>query len=293
MWGLSKSAGDFAEGGAHVSFRISANSVPLEAARHLSNAQGQIDKSLASLASGSRVVRAGDDAAGFAIAESLRGQLGGTKQAKFNAESATSLVQTAEGGLNEQNNILVRLRELGVYAASDTIGDDERKFLDTEFQQLVSEFDRIAKSTRYGNKNLLTGTGEEFQFQVGPFKGDENTIKFTLDANTTASDVGIDGLGVSSQSGALDSLRSLDDAILHVAGTRATFGAMQSRLSHTAAALDVQAENLDAARGHIVDVNVAEETAKLAQAQVQQQAGIAVLTQANQSNARAIRLLEG
>lgn len=275
-----------------MSFRITSTSVPLEAARHLANAQKQIDRSLAALSSGSRVVRAGDDAAGFAIAESLRGQLGGTKQAKFNAESAVSLVQTAEGGLNEQNNILVRLRELAVYAASDTIGDDERKFLDTEFQQLTSEFDRIAKSTRYGNKQLLTGTGEQFQFQVGAFKGDENVVKFTLDANTTAADVGIDDLSITGKSDALDSLKNLDDAILHVAGTRATFGAMQSRLGHAIDALSVQSENLDAARAHIVDVDVAEETSKLAQAQIQQQAGVAVLAQANQSNAKAIRLLE-
>lgn len=275
-----------------MSFRISTNTVPLEAARHLSRAQAQIDRSLAALASGSRVVRAGDDAAGFAISESLRGQLGGTKQAKFNAESAVSLVQTAEGGLNEQNNILVRLRELGVYAASDTIGDAERKFLDTEFRELTAEFDRIAKTTRYGNKSLLTGTGEEFRFQVGPFKGDENTITFRLDANTTANDVGISGLDIESQSAALDSLSNLDEAILKVAEVRSTFGAMQSRLEHAIGALDVQAENLDAARGHIVDVNVAEETAKLAQAQIQQQAGIAVLAQANQSNARAIHLLD-
>lgn len=274
-----------------MSFRISSNSVPLEAARHLSHAQDQIDRSLAALASGSRVVRAGDDAAGFAISESLRGQLGGTKQAKFNAESASSLVQTAEGGLNEQNNILVRLRELAVYAASDTIGDTEREFLNTEFTQLTSEFDRIAKTTRYGAKSLLTGTGEKFEFQVGAFKGDENVITFSLDADTTASDVGIDGLDISDKSGALDSLSSLDEAITKVAGTRAGFGAMQSRLEHAIGALDVQAENLDAARGHIVDVNVAEETAKLAQAQIQQQAGIAVLAQANSSNAKALALL--
>jgi flagellin len=264
----------------------------MEAERYLNKAQAQIDRSLAALASGSRVVRAGDDAAGFAIAESLRGQLGGTKQAKFNAESATSLIQTAEGGLNEQNNILVRLRELAVYAASDTIGDNERKFLNEEYQQLTSEFDRIAKTTRYGQKSLLTGTGEEFSFQVGPFKGDENTIKFSLDSNTTASDVGIDGTDVESQGGALDTLKTLDDAILHIAGVRATFGAMQSRLQHAIGALDVQAENLDAARGHIVDVDVADETSKLAQAQIQQQAGIAVLAQSNQAAARVIHLLD-
>lgn len=278
--------------GAHVAFRISSNTTSMAAGRYLEVAQRQIDKSLQSLASGSRVVHAGDDAAGFAIAESLRGQLGGAKQAKFNAESAVGLVQTAEGGLSELNNILIRQRELAVYAASDTIGDDERGFLNTEYKGLTEEFDRIAKSTRYGNKNLLTGTGEEFQFQVGAFKGPENVINFKLDANTTASDVGLNGTEISSKGDALDSLSSIDEAIVKVAGARATFGAMQSRLQHTIDSLGVQAENLDAARGHIVDVDAAEESTKLAQAQLLQQAGTAVIAQANSSNMRALRLLE-
>lgn len=275
-----------------MAFKIATNTTSMAAGRFLEQAQRQIDKSLVSLASGSRVVRAGDDAAGFAISESLRGQIGGTKQAKFNAESAVGLIQTAEGGLNEQNNILVRLRELAVYAASDTIGDDERGFLNTEFTGLTEEFDRIAKSTRYGNKQLLTGTGQEFEFQVGAFRGPENIIKFSLNADTTASDTGVEGLEISSKSGARDTLGSLDEAILHVAETRATFGAMQSRLQHASDVLGVQAENLEAARGHIVDVDAAEETTKLAQAQIQQQAGAAVIAQANNSAARALRLLE-
>lgn len=275
-----------------MAFRIANNSTSMAAGRFLEVAQRQIDKSLLALASGSRMVRAGDDAAGFAIAESLRGQLGGTKQAKFNAESAVGLVQTAEGGLNEQNNILVRLRELAVYAASDTIGNDERGFLDTEFKGLNEEFDRIAKSTRYGNKQLLTGTGEEFQFQVGAFKGEENVIRFTLSSNTTSQDVGIKGLNIKNQDAALETLDRIDQAITRISGTRATFGAMQSRLQHTIDTLGVQAENLDAARGHIIDVDVAEETSKLAQAQLQQQAGASVLAQANSAAFRAMRLLE-
>jgi flagellin len=274
-----------------MAFRIGSNTTSVAAARYVEAAQRQIDKSLQSLASGSRVVHAGDDAAGFAIAESLRGQVGGTKQAKFNAESAVGLVQTAEGGLNELNNILVRLRELAVYSASDTIGDDERGFLNTEFKGLTEEFDRIAKSTRYGNKQLLTGTGEEFTFQVGAFKGPENVIKFKLDANTTSNDVGIDGLEITSKSDAVSSLSDIDSAMLKVSGARATFGAMQSRLQHTIDSLGVQAENLDAARGHIVDVDAAEESTKLAQAQMQQEAGTAVIAQANQSNSRALHLL--
>ena len=275
-----------------MSFRIGSSVVPLAASRHLDKAQQQIDRSLGALASGSRVVRAGDDAAGFAIAESLRGQLGGTKQSKFNAESAVSLVQTAEGGLNEQNNILVRLRELAVYAASDTIGDVERGFLNTEFTQLTEEFDRIAKSTRYGNKQLLTGSGEEFEFQVGAFKGEENVIKFQLDANTSSDEAGIGGLEIEDQSSALSALEDIDGALEKVAGVRATFGAMQSRFQYAIDALSVQAENLSEARGHIVDVDMAEEVANLTQAQIRQQAGIAVIGQANSTAMRAIRLLD-
>lgn len=274
-----------------MAFRISTNTTSMSAGRYLEAAQRQVDQSLQALASGSRVVHAGDDAAGFAIAESLRGQLGGAKQAKFNAESAVGLVQTAEGGLSELNNILVRLRELAVYSASDTIGDDERGFLNSEFKGLTEEFDRIAKSTRYGNKNLLTGTGEQFEFQVGAFKGPENVIRFTLDANATASDVGIDGLEIASKGDARDSLQSIDEAMLKIAGARANFGGMQSRLQHTIDALGTQAENLDAARGHIVDVDAAEESTKLAQAQLLQQAGTAVIAQANSNAAHVLRML--
>ncbi len=274
-----------------MSFRIGSSVVPMMAARHLNNANDQVQRSLGAIASGSRIVRAGDDAAGFAIAESLRGQLAGTKQAKFNAESASSLVQTAEGGLSEQNNILVRLRELAVTAASDTVGEDERGYLDTEFQQLTQEFDRIAKSTRYGNKQLLTGSGEAFEFQVGAFNGPENIIKFKLDANTTAGDVGLDGLDVEDQSGALSALSDLDEAIGKISSARAGFGAMQSRLEHAANALGTQAENIAAAHGHIVDVDIAEEVAKLAQAQILQSAGTSVVAQANASSAKALQLL--
>lgn len=274
-----------------MSFRINSQVVPIAASRHLERAQRQIDHSLGALASGSRVVRAGDDAAGFAIAETLRGQLGGVKQAKFNAESASALVQTAEGGLNEQNNILVRMRELAVYAASDTVGDEERGFLNKEFTQLNEEFDRIALSTRFGNKELLTGSGEEFQFQVGAYKGEENVVTFTLDANTTASDVGIDGLEVNDQDRARDVLQTIDDAMIQIADARSTFGAMQSRLQHTADALSIQSENIASARSLIVDADVAEEVTNLSMAQIQQQAAVSVIAQANSSSANAMRLL--
>ncbi len=157
---------------------------------------------------------------------------------------------------------MIRLRELAVYSASDTIGDEEREFLDQEFQSLTSEFDRIARSTTFGNKKLLTGTGEKFSFQVGANRGDENTIQFTLDADTTSDEVGIDGLGVADKSDALDALDELDSALLKVAGTRASFGAVQSRFQFAIDNLSVQADNIEQARSLIVDVDVAEEVTK-------------------------------
>jgi flagellin len=275
-----------------MAFRVNNGVVSLGAQRNLAISQRNIEHSLSALASGSRIVHAGDDAAGFAIAETLKAQLAGTKQAKMNAEMATSLIQTAEGGLQEQNNILVRMRELGVQSASDTVGDDERKYIDTEFQQLSQEYDRIAKSVRYGNKQLLIGNGTNFEFQVGPYKGAENVISFKLDANTTGSSSGISGLDVSDRDSALDALDSIDEGMKKVASARATFGAAQSRFQHAIDNSAVQAENISVAIGNIEDVDVAEETAKLAQGQIQQQAGTAVMAQANSSASKILRLIE-
>lgn len=275
-----------------MAFRVNNGVVSLGAQRNLSIAQRNIEHSLTALASGSRIVHAGDDAAGFAIAETLKAQLAGTKQSKMNAEMATSLIQTAEGGLNEQNNILVRMRELAVQSASDTVSDEEREYVNTEFTQLQQEFDRIAKSTRYGSKQLLVGNGDNFEFQVGPYKGPENIIKFKLDANTTASAAGISGLDVSDRDSAADALSSIDDGIQKVAAARATFGAAQSRLTHSIDNLSVQGENIAVAIGNIEDVDVAEETAKLAQGQIAQQAGTAVMAQANSSASHILRLID-
>jgi flagellin len=243
------------------------------------------------LASGSRVSQPGNDPAGFAISESLRGQLSGLKQARRNSESAISMLQAAEGGLAEQNNILVRLRELAIYAASDTIGDDERGFLNGEYQQLTQEFDRIAKATRFANKQLLTGSGEEFSFQVGAYSGEENTIEFTLEANTTASDVGIDGLAIDDQDAALDTLEDIDGALLKLAEARSSFGAVQGRLQFAADHLAVQAQNIDSARSQIADADIAEEASKLATNQIIQDSGIAVLAAANMNTARVAKLI--
>jgi flagellin len=278
--------------GALMAFRVNNGVVSISAQRHLDVAQRQIEHSLTALASGSRITQAGDDAAGFAIANALKSQLAGSQQAKMNAEMATGLIQTAEGGLNEQNNILIRMRELAVQAASDTVGDNERGYINNEFTQLSSEYDRIAKSTRYGNKQLLTGNGEEFSFQVGPNAGVENIIKFKLDADTTGSASGVSGLDVSDRDSAAGTITDLEDAMQKIAKARATFGSAQSRFQYAIDNLAVQGENLSGAVARIVDVDVAEETSKLAQGQIQQQAGVSVLAQANASAGRVLRLIE-
>jgi len=276
-----------------VSFRISSAVASLTAQRYLHKNQRQVEKSLSALASGKRLVKAGDGAASFAIGEGLRGQVSGLHQSQLNAKNAVALVQAVEGGLNEQNNILIRLRELSVSSISDTVGKQEREFLDKEFQSLVLEFDRIAKSVRFGNKQLLTGSGKEFKFHVGPFKGPENVINFKLNSDTTADSVGIEGTDISSQDDALDALESLDQALSDIARARSTFGAAQSRLQFTIDVLAAQEENIEKARSLVMDVDVAEEVSRLAKAQILQDMGVAVLAQANQHPLQVARLIPG
>lgn len=274
-----------------VSLRINSNVASMTAQRNLTKNQRLVEEQFKALASGSRLSTPQNDAAGFAISEHLRAQVAGTKQSYNNTQSAVALIQTAEGALNEQNNILVRLRELAINSASDTIGDQEREFLDSEFQLLVSEFDRIAKVARFGSKQLLTGSGEEFSFQVGPYKGPENVIEFKLEADTQADEVGIDGLGISDQDDAQDSLEDIDEAVMKVAKVRAELGAVQSRFRFASDNLEVQGQNIEEARSIIADVDVAQSTSELARAQVLQEAGMAVLVQANQAPSRLLKLI--
>jgi flagellin len=274
-----------------VSLRINSNLASITAQRYLTKTQREVENEFRALSSGTRLSTPQNDAAGFAISELLRSQVAGTRQSKANAQTAQALVQTAEGSLNEQNNILVRLRELAVNSASDTIGDTEREFLDKEFQMLVDEFDRIARVSRFGSKELLTGTKEDFSFQVGPYDGDENVIEFSLDADTTAGSVGISGLDVESKSSAKSALKSIDEAVVEVAGVRAQLGAIQSRFIFAVDNLDVQGASLEEARSLIADVDVAQSTSQLARAQVLQEAGMAVLAQANQWPSKIMRLV--
>lgn len=275
-----------------MGLRISTNVAAINAQRQLSTQQKRNSHALAALSSGSRIVNAADDAAGLAISENIKGQTRGIAIARQNAFNAISLVQVSEGGLNEINNILIRLRELGVQAASDNVGDTERDFLNTEAKQLIDESNRIAKTTRFGNKKLLDGSGEQLEFHVGPFGDDDNVIRYNLNANATTSAIGIDGIDVSSKSGARSTLQTVDDALIKLGKMRADFGAVQSRLNTTVSNLDIQYENLSSANSRLRDADVAYESAELASSNILQQAAVSVMAQANQQPASALRLLQ-
>lgn len=276
-----------------MGLRISTNLAAINAQRHMGTQQAKASHALAALSSGSRIVNAADDAAGLAISENIKGQTRGIAMARQNAFNAVSLIQVSEGGLNEVNNILIRLRELGVQAASDTVSDVERDFLNQEAQQLVQESDRIAKTTRFGNKRLLDGTGEELEFHVGPFGGDENVIRYQLKADATNSNLGIGSVSVSDKGSARDLLQSVDDALVKLGKMRADFGAVQSRLNTTTSNLDIQFENLSAANSRLRDADVAQESASLASANILQNAAVNIMAQANTQPASALRLIGG
>jgi flagellin len=275
-----------------MGLRIQTNLPSISAQRVMDIQQRRLEHSTQALASGSRIVHAGDDAAGLAISEQLRGQIRGTAMARQNAFNAVSNIQVSEGGLNEISNIMIRLRELGIQAASDTIGDDERQFVQNESKNLLEEADRIAKTTTFGSKKLLDGSGGEQTYHVGAFGGDENTIKFNLSSDATASTLGIDGIDMSDKSSARDSLQTVDKAMQKIGVMRANFGAIQSRLDSTVSNLDVQYENLSAANSRIRDVDVAKESSEIASASVLQNAAVSVLAQANQIPNMALKLIQ-
>jgi flagellin len=280
-----------------MGLRIATNISSLTAQRHLRNTRSLLDQSLERLSSGYRVNKAGDDAAGLAISEKLRGKIRGLVQAQRNASDGVSLVQVAEGGLNEIQNILVRLRELGVQSASDTIGPKERKFLDEEYQSLKEEVDRIANVTEFNGTFLLDGTGGSMDFQVNT--GGLNLLgvdRISFDA--FKSDVNIDKLGledldIKDKFSAQRSLETIDDALDNVSSIRGDLGAIENRLSSTIKNLSISVENLSAANSRIKDVDIADETAQLTKESILMQAGISVLSQANSVPKMALSLLQG
>ena len=276
-----------------MGLRISTNVASINGQRNLMSSQSKMGESMAQLSSGSRINKSADDAAGLAISETMRGHIRGMRQANRNANDGISLVQTAEGGLNEIGNIIVRLRELGMQAASDTVGERERSFIDKEVQQLKSEADRIAKTTKWGDTTLLDGSTPNYEFQVGLFNNEsEDRIAFTANENVATIDaLGLSGIDYTSKEGAQGALTVLDEAQNRVNDSRSNLGALQNRLVSTVNNLGVAEENLSAANSRIRDTDVASATADLAKNRVLLQASTATLAQANGTSQLALQLL--
>ncbi|MAZ48731.1 MAG: flagellin FliC [Halobacteriovoraceae bacterium] len=277
-----------------MGLRINTNVSSLNAQRNLGKTRLDQQKVLEQLSSGQRINRAGDDAAGLAISENLKAQIRGMQQAERNAADGISLVQIAEGGLSEVSNILIRLRELSVQAASDTIGPTERKFLNVEFEQLVAEVDRIANSTEFNRVPLLNGTGAVFDIQIGT-RNDPLSDRLTFDASSADVNVAALGLNLASVAdkiSAQNSLAAIDSSIVSVSGIRADFGALQNRLQSTINNLQVSVENLSAANSRVRDADIASATAELTKSNILMQAGTSVLAQANNSTTSALSLIQ-
>ena len=276
-----------------MGMRVTTNIAALNAQRNLQGSQKAIGDSFAQLASGSRINKSADDAAGLAISENLRGQIRSLRQANRNANDGISLVQVAEGGLNEIGNIIVRLRELGIQASSDTIGDRERMLVNKEVDQLKSEIQRIASVTTWGSTKLLDGSTPTYDFQVGVYNNEfEDRISFVASENTATLDaLGLAGVDYASKEGAQTALTALDDAQSRVNASRANLGALQNRLLSTVNNLQVADENYSAANSRIRDTDVAAASSELMRNNILLQAGTSTLAQANQNNAIAMKLL--
>ncbi len=273
--------------------RITTNVAALTASKNMMGSQLSIQKSMAQLASGSRITKSADDAAGLAISENLKSQIRSYSQSNRNANDGISLIQTAEGGMSEISNILTRMRELGIQAASDTISDKERVMVDKEVQQLKAESQRIAMTTTFGTQKLIDGSGDTFDFQVGIYNDDFNDrISFASSGvNVQSSELGIDDFDFTSKSGAQSALETLDAAQSQVNGHRATLGALQNRLQSTIDNTNTMHENLSAANSRIRDTDVALASSEMTRNNILLQASTATLAQANQVPSLALKLI--
>ena len=266
--------------------------------RQLGITSGRLSKSTEKLSSGYKINRAGDDAAGLSISEKMRGQIRGLEQASTNAQDGISLIQTAEGALNETHSILQRMRELAVQAANDTNADEDRDAIKAELDQLTEEIDRIATQTEFNTKTLMTGkfagTGKtgisELNFQVGA--NEKQNIALKIGDMQAAAFTGLNDIKVTSYDSATAAITTINNAITKVSTERSTLGAVQNRLEHTIDNADNTAENLQAAESRIRDVDMAKEMVKYSKDNILQQAAQSMLAQANQSTQGVLALLQ-
>lgn len=276
-----------------MGLRINTNMMSINAQRNLRGTKLAQQSTSEKLSSGSRINKSADDAAGLAISENLSAQIRSFKQSARNAQDGISFIQVAEGGMNEVGNMIVRLRELAVQSASDTIGPKERGYLDKEAQQLKREIERIAQGTEYNGQNLLNGSGEKMDFQIG-IKNNEFLDRISYNpakTNVSLESLGLSEIDISEKAGAQNSLANLDDSLSVLNQNRSSLGALQNRLNSTINNTEVAIENLSAARSRIKDADVATQSAEMARTSIMLQSGVSVLAQANQSQAMALKLL--
>lgn len=281
-------------GGYCLGVRISTNVASMGVGRQLHSVQESRSRTLEKLSSGERIVRAGDDAAGLSISEKLKAGIRSLQVAGRNSNDGISIMQTAEGGMQDVQNILVRLRELAVQGASDTIGDVERGYTDQEFQRLKGEIHRIAHTTKFNGTDLLNGMGGSLEFQVGigASKRDDRVHFSAGDTNVTPSALGISGAHLSTKESSRNNLSLIDKAMNKIGMFRSYLGGMQSALSSNVQNVDNQRTNLAHANSRIRDADMAELTAKSVQEEITVNAGGAVLLQANKMvGDQALKLL--
>ena len=272
------------------------NMTALNANRQLGITNTNLSKSTEKLSSGYRINRASDDAAGLSISEKMRGQIRGLKQASTNAQDGQSLIQTAEGAMNEIHSVLQRMRELTVQAKNDTYLQEDRAKIKTEVDQLQSEITRIATQTQFNKMNLLTGSYKSMQFQVGA--NDNQVINLSI-SRLTASALSVEGIAsaignTTASKGSIigNQLSIIDAAITKVSTARSNLGAISNRLDHTIANADNMAENLQSSESKIRDVNIASEMVSYSSMSILQQAGQSMLSHANQATQGVLSLLQ-
>jgi flagellin len=276
-----------------MGLRINTNVQALAAQRNLGVSNLKQQSSLEKMASGTRISKAADDSAGLAISEKMRADIRSLRQDSRNANDGISLVQVAEGGMNEVSNILTRFRELSIQAASDTIGDKERGFINKEVQQLRAEVDRISATTEFNGHKLLAGQGEKLEIQVGLNNSPEND-RFVFDTQkmkTSLDGLGLGDINTESKEAAQSNLAKIDAAITTLSENRSEIGALQNRLGSSIQNLAIYEENLSAARSRIYDVDMAQESSEMTKNSILSQAGTSVLSQANSNAQMALKLL--
>jgi flagellin len=277
----------------NMGMRVGTNITALKTQQALGITKRSMELAMGKLSSGSRINRASDDAVGLAISENLKAQIRGLSQANRNAQDGISMIQISEGGLNEISNMLVRLRELGIQAASDTIGPSERKMVNLEYQEVLSEVDRIAGTTEFNGSKLLSGEGERIDFQINTRNSDtlDRVSYDPAQSDATTTGLGIGWNTVETKEQAQESLDTIDQAIAQVNSLRSSMGAMQSRLNSSVENLFSSIENISVANSRIRDADVAAESSEFAKQNVLMQSGTAILAQANQQNGLALSLL--